>query len=96
MNLFSNFVGGHNVNVQRINRPQQINYFKEYIYIETRLRVYPASFAFREDIEKGDKILLPSSALNELYPLLSSKNKDPMTFCIKNAVNVRLTYCGVL
>ena len=60
----------------------------------SRLRVYPASFAFREDIEKGDKILLPSSSLNELYPLLSSKNKDPLVFCLKNSS--KMTYCGVL
>ena len=58
------------------------------------MRAYPASFAFREDIEKGDKILLPSSALNELYPLISSKNKDPMIFCLKNGS--KMTYCGVL
>lgn len=58
------------------------------------MRVYPASFAFREDIEKGDKILLPSSALNELYHLISSKNKDPMIFCLKNGS--KMTYCGVL
>ena len=56
--------------------------------------MYPASFAFREDIEKGDKILLPSSALNDLYQLMSSKNKDPMVFCLKNGN--RMTYCGVL
>ena len=59
-----------------------------------RLRVYPASFAFREDIEKGDKIILPSSALNELYHYMSSRNKDPFVFCLKNGS--KLTYCGVL
>ena len=56
--------------------------------------MYPSSFAFRDDIEKGDKILLPSSALNELYPLLNSRNKDPLIFCLKNGG--RMTYCGVL
>ncbi len=64
------------------------------LFIYCRLRVYPASYAFREDIEKGDKILLPASALNELYPLMNSKNRDPMIFCIKNGG--RITYCGVL
>jgi ubiquitin fusion degradation protein 1 len=56
--------------------------------------VYPASFADRQDINKGDKILLPASALNELYFMMSSRNKDPMIFCIKNGS--KMTYCGVL
>lgn len=38
--------------------------------------------------------MLPSSALNELYPLLNSRNKDPLIFCLKNGN--RMTYCGVL
>jgi hypothetical protein len=78
--------GGQQVTQQRPG-PLRISFFRE-------LRVYPASFAFREDIEKGDKILLPASALNELYPLLHSKNKDPLVFCLKNGS--KMTYCGVL
>lgn len=58
--------------------------------------MYPAAYASREDIEKGDKILLPSSALQELYPMMTSKNKDPLIFCLKNNNNNKLTYCGVL
>ena len=60
-----------------------------------RLRVYPASFAFREDIEIGDKILLPQSALNQLYPLMS---RGPLIFCITNLglLSPKRTYCGVL
>lgn len=63
-----------------------------------RLRVYPASFAFREDIENGDKILLPASALNELAHLMSRSNKDPMVFCLTNInlMSPKRTYCGVL
>lgn len=63
--------------------------------IKNRLRVYPASFAFREDIEIGDKILLPQSALNELYPLMS---KGPLIFCLANLnlMNAKRTFVGVL
>lgn len=80
------------VNLQHFSQRNQqtatnVSFFRQ-------LRVYPASFAFREDIEKGDKILLPSSALQELFPLLNSKTKDPMIFCLKNGA--KITYCGVL
>lgn len=60
------------------------------------MRIYPSYFCNREDIDKGDKILLPSSALNELYQLISSRNKNPMIFCLKNSHGGKLTYCGVL
>ena len=63
-----------------------------------RLRVYPASFAFREDIENGDKILLPASALNELAHFMGRGNKDPMIFCLTNLnlMTPKRTYVGVL
>lgn len=62
------------------------------------MRVYPASFAFREDIEMGDKILLPASALNELAQFMGRSNKDPMIFCLTNMnlMSPKRTYCGVL
>lgn len=95
------FIGGNNVRINRpgfgqnnIPTPPRINFFREYHLLIFSLRAYPSSFADRQDIDKGDKILLPSSALNELYPLISSKNKDPMIFCLKHGS--RLTYCGVL
>lgn len=60
------------------------------------MRVYPSYFVGREDIDKGDKILLPSTALNELYHLISGRNKAPMVFCLQNPLGGRTTYCGVL
>lgn len=66
------------------------------INIIFRLRIYPSFFCEREDIDKGDKILLPASALNQLYHMISGRNKSPMIFCIKNPINGKLTYCGVL
>lgn len=67
------------------------------MWVRCRLRVYPSNFCSREDIDKGDKILLPASALNELYQLMSSRsNRSPLIFCLKNSVEGKLTYCGVL
>ena len=67
------------------------------VYIHLlRLRIYPSHFCGREDIDKGDKILLPASALNQLYHMISGRNKSPMIFCLQNSLIGKLTYCGVL
>lgn len=89
--LFQNLVGGRVQQTQQIYQQQQRGptYFQE-------LRIYPSFFCEREDIDKGDKILLPASALNQLYHMISGRNKSPMIFCIKNPINGKLTYCGVL
>lgn len=39
---------------------------------------------------------MPASALNQLYHLISGRNKSPMIFCLKNPTMEKLTYCGVL
>lgn len=47
----------------------------------------------REDVERGGKIMMPSSALEELTQLNISY---PMLFRLSNAENDRVSHCGVL
>ncbi|KAF8820138.1 ubiquitin fusion degradation protein UFD1CY [Cardiosporidium cionae] len=56
-------------------------------------RCYSVSFMARDDMEKGNKILLPQSALHLLARLNISW---PMLFEISNAVKDRTTHSGVL
>ncbi|AFZ79441.1 ubiquitin fusion degradation protein, putative [Theileria equi strain WA] len=56
-------------------------------------RCFSVSFAGKESMENGNKILLPQSALNEL----ASRNISwPMMFEIKNPKNGKITHGGVL
>ncbi|KAL8428642.1 hypothetical protein ACSSS7_007115 [Eimeria intestinalis] len=54
---------------------------------------YPVSFAAKDHLESGNKILLPPSALHALARLHISW---PMHFRISNTAKDRLTHCGVL
>ncbi|KAL8272644.1 hypothetical protein Esti_003432 [Eimeria stiedai] len=54
---------------------------------------YPVSFAAKDHLESGNKILLPPSALHALARLHISW---PMHFRICNTAKDRLTHCGVL
>lgn len=54
---------------------------------------YPVSFNDKEHMEKGDKILLPSSALDTLARL---HVEYPMLFSLSNPAKGMTTHCGVL
>eukprot|EP00742_Colponemidia_sp_Colp-10_P001220 GILJ01001313.1.p1 GENE.GILJ01001313.1~~GILJ01001313.1.p1 ORF type:complete len:272 (+),score=25.92 GILJ01001313.1:49-864(+) len=56
-------------------------------------RVYPVSFIDKGDLEKGNKIILPSSALEQLARLHITY---PMLFQIANPIVDRKTHCGVM
>ena len=56
-------------------------------------KVYSEAFIGRDNIKKGNKIILPSSALHELAHLHITY---PMTFRAVNPQLKKKTYCGVL
>lgn len=56
-------------------------------------KAYSPAFFGKNDINKGNKIILPSSALHELARLSISY---PMMFMISNPQMAKKTYCGVL
>ena len=56
-------------------------------------RCYPVSFLDREELEKGNKILLPDSALGTLARMNVTW---PMLFSLSNEALNRVTYGGVL
>ncbi|OII71986.1 ubiquitin fusion degradation protein 1 [Cryptosporidium andersoni] len=54
---------------------------------------YPVSFAGRDELEAGNKILLPPSALNQL----ARRNISwPMLFKVQNSLKHKVTHSGVL
>ncbi|GIX63290.1 ubiquitin fusion degradation protein [Babesia caballi] len=58
-----------------------------------RYRCYPVSFLGKDDMERGNKISMPSSALNEL----ASRNISwPMMFELRNDAKNKKTHAGVL
>lgn len=57
-----------------------------------KFRAYPVSFIGRDDLERGDKIVLPPSALDSLARLNISY---PMLFQLESR-DGRKTHCGVL
>ena len=57
------------------------------------LRVYPASFLGRDDLEDGNKILLPSSVLQELS---HGVMPQPLIFRINSMASKKTFYTGVL
>ncbi|XP_039060831.1 ubiquitin fusion degradation protein 1 homolog [Hibiscus syriacus] len=60
---------------------------------EQSYRCYPASFIEKPQIESGDKIIMPPSALD----CLASLHIDyPMLFELRNAAAERASHCGVL
>ena len=56
-------------------------------------KVYSPAFIGKPEVNKGNKIILPSSALNELARLRISY---PMTFMISNPQISKKSYVGVL
>ncbi|RDX58372.1 Ubiquitin recognition factor in ER-associated degradation protein 1, partial [Mucuna pruriens] len=65
----------------------------QYATFEQIYRCYPVSFIEKSDLEKGDKIIMPPSALDRLASL---HIEYPMLFQLKNPSAERVTHCGVL
>ncbi|XP_030516494.1 ubiquitin fusion degradation protein 1 homolog [Rhodamnia argentea] len=72
-------------------------YFGGYGYhgtsFEQTYRCYPASFIEKPQIESGDKIIMPPSALDRLASLHIDY---PMLFELRNNAAERVSHCGVL
>ncbi|KAF5727184.1 ubiquitin fusion degradation protein 1 isoform X2 [Tripterygium wilfordii] len=72
-------------------------YFDGYGYhgtsFEQTYRCYPASFIEKPQIESGDKIIMPPSALDRLASLHIDY---PMLFELRNEATDRFSHCGVL
>ncbi|XP_024028101.1 ubiquitin fusion degradation protein 1 homolog isoform X1 [Morus notabilis] len=60
---------------------------------EQSYRCYPVSFIEKPHVEKGDKIIMPPSALDRLANL---RIDYPMLFELNNPIARRVTHCGVL
>lgn len=60
---------------------------------EQTYRCYPASFIDKPQLENGDKIIMPPSALDRLASLHIDY---PMLFELRNAATERVSHCGVL
>ncbi|KAL2537610.1 ubiquitin fusion degradation 1 [Forsythia ovata] len=60
---------------------------------EQTYRCYPASFIDKSQIENGDKVIMPPSALDRLASLHIDY---PMLFELRNAATERVSHCGVL
>ncbi|GKV24096.1 hypothetical protein SLEP1_g33751 [Rubroshorea leprosula] len=60
---------------------------------EQSYRCYPASFIEKPQIESGDKIIMPPSALDRLASLHIDY---PMLFELRNDAATRVSHCGVL
>ncbi|XP_071691341.1 uncharacterized protein [Rutidosis leptorrhynchoides] len=72
-------------------------YFGGYRYhgasFEQTYRCYPASFIDKPQLENGDKIIMPPSALDRLASL---QIDYPMLFELRNVATERVSHCGVL
>ncbi|XP_073011764.1 uncharacterized protein [Typha latifolia] len=72
-------------------------FFEGYGYhgnsFEQTYRCYPASFIDKPQLETGDKIIMPPSALDRLASLHIDY---PMLFELHNAATERISHCGVL
>lgn len=84
--MFSNIFGGQIEGGYRGQPPANNVFIKSF-------KVYSPAFIGKPEINKGNKIILPSSALNELARL---KISYPMTFLISNPEMGKKSYCGVL
>lgn len=60
---------------------------------EQMYRCYPVSFIDKPQLESGDKIIMPPSALDRLASLHIDY---PMLFELRNAATDRVSHCGVL
>ncbi|KAE9613890.1 putative ubiquitin fusion degradation protein Ufd1 [Lupinus albus] len=72
-------------------------FFNGYPYhgtsFEQTYRCYPASFIEKPQLESGDKIIMPPSALDRLASLHIDY---PMLFELRNGASERVSHCGVL
>ncbi|KAE9616597.1 hypothetical protein Lal_00034367 [Lupinus albus] len=70
-------------------------YHDEYYYerFEHVYRCYPVSLIQKSNLENGDKIIMPPSALDRLASL---QIEYPMLFELRNPSAERVTHCGVL
>uniref|UniRef100_A0A7N0TVI9 Ubiquitin fusion degradaton protein n=1 Tax=Kalanchoe fedtschenkoi TaxID=63787 RepID=A0A7N0TVI9_KALFE len=72
-------------------------FFDRYAYhgtsFEQTYRCYPASFIEKPQLESGDKIIMPPSALDRLASLHIDY---PMLFELQNVAAERVSHCGVL
>lgn len=72
-------------------------YFDRYDYLgnsfEQTYRCYPTSFIDKPQLEGGDKIIMPPSALDRLASL---HIEYPMLFELRNTATERISHCGVL
>ncbi|KAF6160562.1 hypothetical protein GIB67_019502 [Kingdonia uniflora] len=72
-------------------------FFERYGYhgtsFEQTYRCYPASFIDKPQLESGDKIIMPPSALDRLASLHIDY---PMLFELRNNATERVSHCGVL
>uniref|UniRef100_A0A0C9RHX0 TSA: Wollemia nobilis Ref_Wollemi_Transcript_19480_1565 transcribed RNA sequence n=1 Tax=Wollemia nobilis TaxID=56998 RepID=A0A0C9RHX0_9CONI len=60
---------------------------------EQTYRCYPASFIDKPQLESGDKVIMPPSALDRLASLHIDY---PMLFELQNPATQRMSHCGVL
>lgn len=63
------------------------------IQYQNFLRAYPATFMARNDLEKGNKVLLPASVLAEIS---QGAMPHPMIFRVNSMRTKKTTYVGVL
>ncbi|KAL4470151.1 hypothetical protein ABPG72_009076 [Tetrahymena utriculariae] len=75
------------------NYNQQLYAYNRKPQYSDNLEVYPAFMLERDDLEKGNKILLPPTVLNTLS---ASNLPYPMIFCVQNTYLNKQTYVGVL
>lgn len=72
-------------------------FFDRYRYtgtsFEQTYRCYPVSFIDKPQLESGDKIIMPPSALDRLASL---HIEYPMLFELRNVAAERVSHCGVL
>lgn len=69
------------------------NYHSLASTFEQHYRCYPVSFIEKSHLEKGDKIIMPPSALDRLAYL---QIDYPMLFELSNPSASKMTHCGVL
>ncbi|KAI3450370.1 hypothetical protein Pfo_007035 [Paulownia fortunei] len=69
------------------------NYYGDNSTFEQNYRCYPVSSIEKGHLEKGDKVIMPSSALDRLA---SIQIDYPMLFEISNPSAGKVTHCGVL
>ncbi|KAI3774111.1 hypothetical protein L1987_48655 [Smallanthus sonchifolius] len=84
--------------VRKVSSIRRVNmYFDGYGYhgtsFEQTYRCYPASFIDKPQLENGDKIIMPPSALDRLASL---QIDYPMLFELRNSATERVSHCGVL